>query len=191
MRLCKVLVATLGATVMLGVLTGSVLARNLSVSQTRLTSTYARVEIRGGFGTTRCNFTLSESLHSRTIAKVLGSLIGYVTAASVGGCEAGTATVLTGTLPWHDQYAGFIGTLPSINSIASDIVGAGIRVREPAGFECLMTTTVPSPLDFYRGVAASLLNLIRLGGSIACSLTVATFSGASNSIIPETLIRLI
>jgi hypothetical protein len=71
----------------------------------------------------RCPVTLEKSFHSKTIAKVLESLIGYVTKVTVGTCTGGTARANTETLPWHIRYGGFTGTLPNIVTL----LGKSIR----------------------------------------------------------------
>jgi hypothetical protein len=45
------------------------------------------------FFTTRCQVTLEGSLHTRTIAKVQGALIGYITTARLA-CSSGSLTIL-------------------------------------------------------------------------------------------------
>jgi hypothetical protein len=185
MRFCKTLVAVVGSAVLLGMMVGSVSARQLSVSETRLTATFSRVEISGGFATTRCELTLTNSLHSRVIPKVLESLIGYVTGASIGGCERGSATILRETLPWHQRYAGFQGTLPEVRGLATRIAGANIKIRDPAGFECLMRTAGANPLTATMNFIARKLASIGLGGTgIVCLFTNATFGGFSREILP-------
>src|SRR5438270_3751470 len=114
MKLCKLLLAVVGATVLLGALVGTASAARLSNSSTTFRATWTSAEFSGGFGTPRCSLTLEGSLHSATIVKTRGSLVGYITRASVGPCVNGSATVLTATLPWHVQYDSFTGTLPSI-----------------------------------------------------------------------------
>jgi hypothetical protein len=63
-------------------------------------------DIESSFGEIRndCRLTLEGSLHARTIAKVAGALLGYITRFATGQCTQGT-TILTETLPWHVRYA--------------------------------------------------------------------------------------
>jgi hypothetical protein len=85
-----------------------------------------------------CLMTLEGRLHSRTIGKVDGNLIGYITRAIVGhpcagagemwihnGTEAPLGNVRATSLPWHMTYRGFTGTLPTITEIR--ILLRGIR----------------------------------------------------------------
>jgi hypothetical protein len=132
MKLSKLLLAVVGATVLLGALVSSASAGRLSNSSTTLRATWARMDFTGGFGTVECEVTLEGSLHSRTIAKVARALIGNITAASVSSpCRRGGATILRETLPWHVTYNSFAGTLPNITNILTDVVGASFRIREP------------------------------------------------------------
>jgi hypothetical protein len=69
--------------------------------------------------TLRCPLTMEGSVHSRTLAKVGGSLIGYITRAAFAesSCSGSTWRVRTETLPWHVTYLGFTGTLPNITYV--------------------------------------------------------------------------
>lgn len=101
---------------------GSASARNLSQNEQRFRTTYSPLSFIPSFGSTiRCPLTLEGSLHSRTIAKVAGSLIGYVNRVVFGTCEAGRLRANTETLPWHVTYESFSGTLPLITSLGKSI----------------------------------------------------------------------
>jgi len=193
MRQLRMPLATAVAFALLASLTAPSPARNLSSSETAAGVTFARLEFRGGFGTTRCNVTLTQVLHSRTMPKVLESLMGLITEASVGNCEAGSATILSAALPWHVRYAGFTGELPNVASIFSKLVGLAYRIREPLGIECLLTGTASSP--------ATATEMREAGGRVATFVmggTVPTtcgrngqLAGISSSISPNTTITLI
>jgi hypothetical protein len=128
----KVWLALLGATVALGALVGTASARNLSISNQNIRATWTAMEFSNPSAgvLVRCPVTLEGSLHSRTIAKVLNSLIGFITRAIVGegSCTGGTARVRTETLPWHVTYQGFTGTLPNILTIRTTVVRPGFDV---------------------------------------------------------------
>jgi hypothetical protein len=141
MRRCKLLLAFAIATVTLGVLTSSSGARSFSTTSQTMRTQFRELKFEGPFGTTTCQMTMEGSLHSRTIAKTAGSLVGYITSVRLGVCAQGTATVLTETLPWHMQYGSFSGTLPSISEIELQVIGASFRVRETFGVTCLATST--------------------------------------------------
>jgi hypothetical protein len=144
MRLSKLFLATLGATVLLGALVGSASARRIESSSQTLRSLFREVIFNGIFGNIQCEVQLEGSLHSRTIEKIRCSLIGYITAARILACARNAATILTETLPWHVQYESFTGTLPTITSIKTNVIGAAFRIREP--FEtCLARSTATNP----------------------------------------------
>jgi hypothetical protein len=168
----------------LGALVSSAFARNFSVSSASIRATYRSVEFGGGFGTTHCDLSLEGSLHSRTIAKVLRSLIGYITRAIIQKpCLVGDFTVLAETLPWHMRYAGFTGTLPNISSFATNIVGLSLIAIEPSfGFGCLFRTTAESPaIGTYNREAGGALTTALISGTIptSCGLNISV-SGTSS-----------
>jgi len=192
-RIKRAVLAAIAATAMLAALATAAAARNLSVTETRVTVTFARVEYRGGFGTTRCNLTVSGVMHARTMPKVLESLVGLITEASVGGCEAGSATILRETLPWHTRYAGFTGELPSIGAIIVHVIGDQFRIREPLGIECLSTSSASSPsTGWWNREAGGRLSSAVVGDTMptTCGRN-GTLSGTSNSITPNVTITLI
>jgi len=91
-------------------------ARNMSVSNQSFRVTFNDLEFTAGEIRNDCRVTLEGSLHSRTMPKVEGTLIGYITRVQTGQCTVGT-TILTETLPWHISYLSFSGTLPEITTI--------------------------------------------------------------------------
>jgi hypothetical protein len=142
------LLAVAGAIVCLGTLVSTATARSFQTSSQTWRVTYRAFEIRttSELEAVRCPLTLEGSFHLRTIVKSAGSLIGYVTRATVGVCESGAAaTVLQSTLPWHIQYSSFIGVLARITSIRANVIDAGMRVRE-AFVTCLFRSTTTEPL---------------------------------------------
>jgi hypothetical protein len=169
MKLCKLLLAAVGATALLGALVSTASARNLSISNQTLRSQFREVNFRLPIFTTRCQVTLEGSLHTRTIAKVQGALIGYITTARLGPCAAGSATILTETLPWHVRYLAFSGPLPNITDLVINVIGAAFRVREPLGVNCLSRSTAEEPSigTFVRDPAAGgVLTTAEIGGTI-------------------------
>jgi len=193
MRLCKMLLTVVGATVLFGALVGTASARTLTYSEARLTSNFARVEFSGASGTTRCNVTLAGVLHSRTLGKVLESLVGLITEARVGGCDAGTgsATILTATLPWHIRYNGFGGTLPNISQLRTKVIGSAFRVREPNGLECLVTSTAAQPTNGNYTVSGGVITAAEMEGSFSCFFITARLRGNTTDVRPVTTVRLI
>ncbi len=184
MKLCKLLLAASGATIVLAALVSGASANRLSQSSSTLRATWTSAEFGGGFGTVRCSLTIESSLHSRTFTKTAGALAGYVTRASVGPCASGSATILAATLPWHLRYASFTGTLPSISSITMNVIGVAFQIREPTfGITCLATSTTTEPaggaLNRESGGAAT---SVSLGGTIETSCGIrGTLSGTSGA----------
>jgi hypothetical protein len=73
-----------------------------------------------------------------------------------------------GTLPWHVQYGGFTGTLPTITSIRTNIIGFAFRIREPFGVTCLARSTAAEPATgvFNRNTTTGAIETSEIGGSI-------------------------
>jgi hypothetical protein len=106
-----------------------------------------------------CEVTLEGSFHSRTLSKVCGQLIGYVTTARMRHpCTGGEAWWLNGvevlegvtvanTLPWHVQYNSFAGTLPRITRVRIAIVNQSVLVKI-LNVKCLYRSTQAHP-QFY------------------------------------------
>jgi hypothetical protein len=155
--------------VLLGVFVSSASAGRLSISNQAIRSQWRSVEFGGPFGTTRCQLTLEGTLHSRTMVKTIGSLMGYITRAILGPCATGAATILTETLPWHDRYSGFNGILPEITSLIVHVIGVSWRIREPGGITCLARSTATNPAvgTFHRNTVSHVLTEAGLSGRIS------------------------
>jgi hypothetical protein len=150
-----------------GIFASTAFARNFSTSSQTLRATFREVRVTGAFGNIVCQVTIEGSLHTRTIAKVVGSLVGYITAASLGPCSAGQATILRETLPWHLRYANFVGNLPNITQFILGIIRFSIRVREPL-LTCLLESrpTETLALGLLREPTSRLLLTAELLGTI-------------------------
>lgn len=87
----------------------------------------------------RCRPTFEGIFHSSVINKVIGTLIGLITSATVvhpcvgegemwihNGTEAPLGVVKATSLPWHITYQGFRGALPEI--ITMRVLLRGIRI---------------------------------------------------------------
>jgi|SRR5215218_1491565 len=184
MKFSKPLLALASAVVLLGALAGPTSARVLSFSHQSLRGTWASIRFSGGFGTTDCPVTIEGSLHSRTVAKVVASLVGYVTRATIGACRTGSATILSASLPWHITYGGFTGALPNITGGNAGVINASFSIREPVfGITCLTSTTAGTPIRGVWEINARVLESITLSGSIPTSCGVnGTISGTTTSI---------
>jgi len=93
-------------------------ARNLEVSNGVFRVTWSRMEFQSSLVTVRCQVTLEGSMHSRTIPKVQGLLIGAVTRITIKeeSCAGGNARP-DRPPPWHVTYEGFTGRLPNIETV--------------------------------------------------------------------------
>jgi hypothetical protein len=182
MKLRRTLFAMAGATVLLGALVATASAGRLSSSSQTLRATFSRVDFGGGFGTSECPLTLEGSFHSKTLAKVAGSLTGYITRAIVGTCIRGSGTILTATLPWHVRYVSFAGTLPAIQRINAQISGVNFNIREPTfGVSCLASNASMN-VAFTREASGALTSAAVEGPNIETSCGIrGTLSGTSTA----------
>jgi hypothetical protein len=119
-------------------------ARNLSISNQNIRAVWNPVFIivpMTPVAEHRCTLTLEGSFHSRSIAKVAGALIGFITRAAVAhpcggegemwvhnGTEEPLGVRTANSLPWHMTYQGFTGTLPDISEVRIRI--RGVRVTD-------------------------------------------------------------
>jgi len=182
MKIGKVLLATVGVSVLLGALVSTATARNFSVSNQNISSMWSSLEFNLPSGTTRCHFTIEGSFHSRTAAKVIGSLVGLITKAILGPCAAGTATVLTATLPWHVRYSGFTGSLPNITSIIGHAISVSFRVANE-GTNCLARSTEARPAigTFHRNTTTKEITEVGVSGRIATGIECLGIEGTFTS----------
>ena len=156
-------------------------------------------------GTIACSVTFEGSFHSRTIVKSVGSLIGFITEAEVGPCDAGEARVLKIDLPWHVWYQSFAGRLPLITSIRVAILDVSVLSIQPA--RCLYRST-PRAAAFatiHRNTGTGVATSIRADETAGLVLfdnsleddwfwtcpEVAGFSGTSVSLTPAITVTLI
>ena len=102
----------------------------------------------------RCQVTMEGSMHAATIAKVQGSLIGYITRASVGTCEGGRVIVLSRTLPWHIRYDTFFGALPAFSAIRTKVYGEAWLIEPSPGLSCLYVASDESPSPATASIGA-------------------------------------
>jgi len=190
LRRTRLFLAGCCAALVLACAVGVTSARNLSLTSQTFRQTWAPLTMTGtglfeGAVTIRCNATIEGSFHSRTISKVLGSLIGYITmerfahpctggeAWSANGVEVAQGRTLESTLPWHITYEGFAGTLPNITSIR---LGARLHVWiiNNAGRMCLYEAAGRAALTREAGGAVTTFApdaaaaLPKINGPIEC-----------------------
>jgi len=192
---------------LLGAVAASGSARSLSLSSRTFRATFLemtfREEAEGGIAEVECPVTLEGSLHSSTIAKVVGTLIGYITRVEniPAACTGGSMVLLSTTLPWHIRYESFAGTLPTITSVTVQLIGFSFLMRVSTLFgvvECLYrsTATTPTTMALNRNAAGVVSTLsmggraplfLRLAGSrITCREAIVTGPGGRFTVLNST-----
>ena len=111
----KLSLAALVAALLLASAVCTCSAGRLSVNTQNIRTTWSRLEISEGIVNYRCHVTLEGSLHSRTVAKVQGALVGSITRVVINPCATGTLSPTR--LPWHLTYESFKGALPNITGV--------------------------------------------------------------------------
>jgi hypothetical protein len=182
MKTVRILASASVAIAILAACVGTSAAGRLSVTSSTFRVGLARWTFSGGFGTVECPLTLEGSLHSRTIAKTAGSLIGYITRATLGTCARGSATILTVSLPWHVRYGTFSGTLPAITRIFTTFTGARFQIREPVvSITCLASGGTNSVA--YNRESGGVLTSAEIGGETPTNCEIpGVLSGISNTL---------
>jgi len=190
MKHFRLLLAVVGASVLLGALATAASAGRLSISNQRFRATWAALNFGGAFGTVTCAITVEGSLHTRTINKIAGTLVGFITGASAGVCSRGSVTILRETLPWHTVYSSFTGTLPNITGVVARAIGITFLLREPTfGITCLARSTAESAAvgTFNRETATGVATSITSSGGFPCEgLGPGEYSGSTSSFVNET-----
>ncbi len=148
----KLVLTALTAALVLASALSTASARTLSITESGFRITWSSLEFGSSTTTIRCRVTLEGTFHSRTIAKVARSLIGYINLANVAHpCTGGEAWADNGReaeplgtapnkLPFHLTYESFGGTLPRITElnvllrnasfvIQSSFIGIACRAR--------------------------------------------------------------
>jgi hypothetical protein len=171
-------------------LTATASAGRLSASAQTIRATWTAIALTDPFGTTECEVTLAGSLHTRTITKTRGALIGFINRAEVRTpCRRGAMTVLRETLPWHVQYDAFAGTLPRITAVFTRVLGFSFETRN-GGLGCLFRSTAATPATtlFIRETGTGRVTSVTLSGRIPSScLLEGTLGGTSTTVDPLTI----
>jgi hypothetical protein len=142
----KLTLAALAAALLLSVIVSAATARSLSTSEQNIRATWSSLEFSAAEVTVRCPMTLEGSFHTRTIVKIAGDLVGGDPGAVIAqtACTGGTISTFNGieryngtttprTIPWHDVYVGFSGTLPRIEIEISGIGRFRFGFRDASG----------------------------------------------------------
>jgi len=156
----KILLSALAAALVLAAAIGTAQARRIELSNTNIRAVWTAAEplvFETSLANISCSVTLEGSFHSRTLSKVSGQLVGLITRAAVARpCNVGEAWVLNGverlsngtttmnSLPWHVRYDSFTGTLPRIEKIRLQLIGASFLIAF-AGQGCLVRTEAAHP----------------------------------------------
>jgi len=182
MKFSKLLLAVVGATVLLGALVSSASARNLSSSEQIGTTLWRSMRFAGGFETVDCEVRLSGSFHTRTITKTVGSLIGYITEGTILRCSRGSATINRGSLPWHRRYLEFTGTLPNITGQSETVLGSEFTIREPIfGVTCTVRRETSRTIGTYT-ISGGVTTSARVSGTSPCGSFTGTLSGLETNV---------
>jgi hypothetical protein len=127
----KLVLVALASAAILAAAVGSASSNRLSVSEQRVRITYNPLSFTTSTGqVVRCNVTYDGSFHERTIPKTRGLLIGYTSGVTLGSCNpAGSWRMDTTTLPWHETYEEFGGTLPNFTDETWSIARASFEIQ--------------------------------------------------------------
>jgi hypothetical protein len=154
----KIIIGCLTVALALLAIVGSATARRIEVDEQAFLVLFRELTFEGGTGSpTICEVNIEGSFHSRTISKVSGQLIGYISQAIIHHpCARGEAWTLNGseratnTLPWHILYLRFTGTLPTITGVEVQLNNGGFIV-EPG---CLYEATRANGMRATINIAA-------------------------------------
>jgi hypothetical protein len=207
----KLALSALVAALALSAAAGNAAARRFEVSERRFEITFEAVGYRGGGLSIECRATMQGSFHSRTISKVSGQLIGYITEAKfahpcreaegwlLNGVERRGEITFANTLPWHIMYLAFSGALPRIQRIAIGIAGYAY-LEFCINVSCLYKSTTSMPLGWELELNEGRLTGVRwdegrtfplFEGGVLCPTTV-TLTGSSARVgTPETFREII
>jgi hypothetical protein len=187
----KVVMGAMTAALLLSIAVSAASANRLASSETRFRQYFSALAFgpeQANGGNVTCPVTLEGTFHSRTISKVLESLVGYVTSALVGNeqCRNGEATVFKETLPWHIRYGGFAGALPGITSVTLRLVLSRFRIHSNSlGTTCTSTTSSGSPAIGISTVTSGTITLLstlrtaRIPTGFECLFVSGSFIGSS------------
>jgi hypothetical protein len=149
----RIIVGGLTVAIALAAAVNTATARRIEVSEQHFLVLFRELTFEAAGNQLVCSVNIEGSFHSRTISKVSGQLIGYITEAIVNGhpCIRNNLWLLNGienpqnagavqTLPWHILYLNFRGELPRITEIELKLIGVALRF-EILGILCLYKTT--------------------------------------------------
>jgi hypothetical protein len=160
----RILLSALTAALVLASAISTASARRIELSNQRIRVTWTganSLTFESGIANAEviCEVTIEGSFHSRTLSKVSGQLVGYITSAMIKRpCIKNNAWVLNGTesqpgeaiqttLPWHILFVSWEGVLPRIRKIRLSLINAGfLVVNIELGIHCLYKSTATQPM---------------------------------------------
>jgi hypothetical protein len=146
---------------------------NLSINEREFELVWGSLTLTFNVGTTvSCPTTLLGHDHNVSFVKSIGQLIGFIDHVQRGRCTGGTATPVESSLPWHETYEGFTGTLPNITSINILIAGMSAQITTLVlglSITCQATTTGAENLTVALNIAGG-----RVTSTTASSGTIDT-----------------
>jgi hypothetical protein len=151
----RIVIAALIAATALAVGVGTAAARRIAASENHFLSHFRELTFETSAGRIICAVSIEGSFHERTIEKIVGGLIGYISEARVKRpCSGGETWIQSTqergpgeleTLPWHILYERFIGALPNITGIEITSDGTAFLLLA-FGIRCLYRATTTSPI---------------------------------------------
>jgi hypothetical protein len=152
----RIIIGGLITALALAAAVGTANARRLAMTENHFLSHFRELTFEGGGNQIICPVSIEGSFHQKTLEKIVGSLIGYISEARVHrACSgAGEAWIQSTqergageseSLPWHIVYERFIGALPNITGIELLLDNALFLVIL-AGVRCVYRATTVSPM---------------------------------------------
>jgi hypothetical protein len=163
----KLVLVTLTAAIVLGSAVGTAGARRFELSNQAIRAIWPTFELSDVPLTrvSRCPITLEGSFHSRTLSKVCGQLVGYITEATTRkegcGAEARSLWMDEGeivTLPWHLRFESFTGALPNITTIRLQVIGLGVKFQ---GTRCEYKSEAMRPIHLIANLTGPTVTSLR------------------------------
>jgi hypothetical protein len=154
-RHARLFVAAAVAATALAACVGTASARRLATSENHFLVHFRELTFEGGGTQIICAISLEGSFHEKTIEKIVGSLVGYISEARLKRpCSGGEAWMQTTqergageseSLPWHILYERFIGALPNITGIETQAIGVSLLLSL-GGTRCVYRSSSTSPM---------------------------------------------
>lgn len=143
----RTVLAGLAAALVIALAAGTASANTFSYSESSFDIFWTSLTFSesGGGVTIRCPVTLEGRFNESTVPTTLGEQVARITAATIGTCQEGNASIVRESLPWEVTYQGFTGTLPAITSVRHYLIGAAFLVEPGGRILCLAETSTTWP----------------------------------------------